>query len=90
MLLKNVGLICEACGAGHHEDCITIIDPTKRMCLCAYTTHPYLSRDQLTPRVITVAVPTPVGAIAKKDLGPTVHQGSDKAPRVIEKVRGTA
>ena len=55
-LLKNVGLICDACGAGKHYDCILLTDSTKKMCLCSYTTHPYLSKEQLSiPQRITTA-----------------------------------
>jgi hypothetical protein len=70
-VLKNVGLICEPCGAGKHYDCVLIKDPTKHMCVCAYTVHPYLSKDQLTPptqRLISPVVPVLVG-VEKLKLG---------------------
>ena len=80
MLLKNVGLICEACGAGKHYDCIVLTDESKHMCLCNYTTHPYMSREQLTKPLIHVAVPTEAGAIAKKDLGETELRTAPATP----------
>lgn len=78
VLLKNVGAICDPCGAGQHWACVVLTDrndPTipqrkkRKMCMCQYTTHPYLSPQQLeappnTKIHISVAVPTSLGAIA--------------------------
>ena len=85
--LKNVGLICEACGAGKHYDCIVLTDSSKHMCLCNYTTHPYLSRDQLSKPLIPVVVPTQAGVAAKQGLGETVYPGRDSAPRLAKEIR---
>lgn len=54
MLLKNVGLICAGCGAGRHYDCDLEVqkrnlETGKKMCVCFYQNHPYLSREQLVP-----------------------------------------
>ena len=85
--LKNVGLICDPCGAGKHYDCVCLTDPTKHMCLCNYTTHPYLSREQLTKPLIHVAIPTEAGVIAKNEIGEAVHPRGDKAPWLAKEVR---
>ena len=72
-MLKNVGLICNACSAGAHWDCDLLNDPTKKMCMCAYNTHPYMTKEQLTPKakqILGFAGTTRSGAIAtEKGIG---------------------
>ena len=78
MVLKNIGLICPSCdGPGLHYNCDVEKDkrnpaiPDKqkrRMCVCFYTVHPYLSKEQLTPptqTVITTPVLSALGAISQ-------------------------
>lgn len=81
-VLKNVGAICNACGAGRHYDCILLTDPRKKMCLCAYATHPYLSKDQLAkPLSVSAAVPMAGGTeLIKQGVGKTVLRTEAKAP----------
>jgi hypothetical protein len=83
MLLKNVGLICDACGAGKHYDCIVLTDPSKHMCLCNYTTHPYLSREQMEKPLTIIGAITTAG----EEHGKEIHPGSHQASRLVEKVR---
>jgi hypothetical protein len=77
VVLKNVGVICPACdGPGLHWNCDverdkrddTIPEKRKRkMCMCYYTTHSYLSKEQLTPptqKVIAVPLPIAGGVTA--------------------------
>jgi hypothetical protein len=81
-VLKNVGLICEACGAGRHYDCDLIKDPTKHMCLCSYTTHPYLTKEQLTAptqRLISPIIPVSVGVEAQRRVVSTDLRAKDAA-----------
>jgi hypothetical protein len=85
-MLKNVGLICDACGAGRHYDCIVLTDESKHMCLCNYTCHPYLSREQLS-KPLSIVTPLP---LAGEQHGKEVYQRSDTPSRLADAVRQEA
>lgn len=87
-MLKNVGLICDGCGGGHHENCELEIQKregtkNKRMCVCFYSTHPYLSKEQLTPKIISEVIHT-------YDNGAELHKIVDKASGVSAAIRPQA
>jgi hypothetical protein len=41
-VLKNVGMICEGCSGGHHEDCaeVNAHKNDKHMCVCYWSVGP--------------------------------------------------
>jgi hypothetical protein len=93
-MLKNIGLICEGCGGGHHEYCDLEVErrdgtKSKHMCVCFYSTHPYLSRDQLEPseRRISAPVSPATGVEPNREVERLLHPGRDKAQGVSSAVR---
>ena len=93
-MLKNVGMLCSGCSGGKHYDCEVEMDresaipehDKRKMCVCYYTVHPYLSREQLTRPEAKIIAPAPVSAA----VGTEVHTVGNPAPRLAAGIRDAA
>ncbi len=78
-MLKNIGFVCPGCSSGRHYDCDIERDPTLKMCLCFYTTHPYMDKAQLTKptenRISLSPLVPVVGSTDSRSAGPAPRLG---------------